>query len=204
MFPGFFAADLLRSIAYRTFRISPSFPQSNGVLVISRHGSRAWTRPNQLHRLIKQWATSHHLRFIRSDLEGYDLAAQVRQFAEAGIVVAAHGAALTNVIFMRPRTVLVECFPAFFYELAFETLASLARVHYIAVSNFQTAGFPWKINRVERLYQRGEFYANRRMYIDSNVMPNPTQLWDALDRAYAYLWRVNWIWMDNDRWSGVE
>ena len=172
--------------------------------MISRIGSRSWSRPNALSRRISQWAREHQLSFQRSDLYGYDLEKQVLLFASVDIVFAVHGAALTNAMFMRPQTVLIECFPPYYYEMTFETLATLARVYYISLTSFQKNGIRWNVNEIERLYKKGSFYANRRKYIDHNVMPKDDQIIDVLDRAYAYLWRTHTIFEKNDQWSGME
>ena len=172
--------------------------------MINRIGSRAWNQPFTLSRRISQWAKEHKLSFQRSDLCGYGLQEQVQLFASADIVVAVHGAALTNIMFMRPKTVLIECFPPFYYEMTFETLATLARVYYIPVFSFQIKGVRWNVKEIERMYQKGSFYAHRRKYIDHNVTPKDVQIIDALDRAYTYIWRSHTIFEKNDQWSGMD
>ena len=85
-----------------------------------------------------------------------------------------------------------------------ETLATLARVHYISISSYQKKGFRWNLNEIERMYQKGTFYAYRRKYIDQNVMPKDSQIIDALNQAYEYLWRTHTIFEKNDLWSGMD
>ncbi len=45
-----------------------------------------------------------------------DLATQASIMANTAVLVSAHGAALTNVIFMRPNTSMLEIFPPKFFE----------------------------------------------------------------------------------------
>jgi len=49
---------------------------------------------------------------------------QVRQFAEAEIVVGAHGAGLTNIVFCSPDTTVVEMFPPDYVNVCYWKLAS--------------------------------------------------------------------------------
>ena len=62
---------------------------------------------------------------------------QVALFAGSGIVVAAHGAALTNLIFMPVRSVVIEIFPFLFAPLIFRRIADAARIgHYPLYSRY--------------------------------------------------------------------
>ena len=55
------------------------------------------------------------------------------------LVLSPHGAAMTNILFMRPYTVIVEVAPPYFMELLFCNLAHHARVRHILVHNFYRA-----------------------------------------------------------------
>ena len=114
---------------YHRFHISS--PPSFSALVLHRSGSRAWKSQNQIIQLVRRIAIRFNATVNHSDLFGYDLPKQVALFSQSDVVIAAHGAALTNVMFMRPHTAVVECFPPYFYELTFETICGLEQVLYI-------------------------------------------------------------------------
>ena len=60
------------------------------------------------------------------------LSDQARLFAEAELVVCGHGAALTNVVFMRPGTAIVEIFNRDYGIPTFWSLAGMRHVRYCA------------------------------------------------------------------------
>ena len=55
---------------------------------------------------------------------------QVRTFAEASIVVGAHGAGLTNIMFCRPQTMLLELLPDLYIQWMMRRLASIVPLRY--------------------------------------------------------------------------
>lgn len=57
-------------------------------------------------------------------LEGMGISDQVQLFAEAELVIAPHGAALTNILFCGPRTDIVEIFPPGYVNPCYWNLAS--------------------------------------------------------------------------------
>lgn len=63
------------------------------------------------------------LGFVAVALEGRDLDAQRRLFHEADVIVAPHGAALTNLAWARPGTAVVELVPARRPNFAFHRIA---------------------------------------------------------------------------------
>jgi hypothetical protein len=84
-------------------------------------------------------------KVVPSDLS---LSAQADLFSQAEMLVGPHGAALTNVLFMAPGSVVVELAPRPWHPLFF-TLASACGVHYIA------AGSQWDFYPVGR-HRRAE------------------------------------------------
>jgi capsular polysaccharide biosynthesis protein len=64
------------------------------------------------------------LGFETVDPGALTVAEQVRLFAEAEIVVGAHGAALTNLVFCPERTAVIELFPPDYVNVCFWALAS--------------------------------------------------------------------------------
>mmetsp|Transcript_131803 Transcript_131803/g.381188 ORF Transcript_131803/g.381188 Transcript_131803/m.381188 type:complete len:359 (-) Transcript_131803:219-1295(-) len=62
--------------------------------------------------------------------EDVSLADQASWFAQQDIVVMAHGAATTNLMFMRPDTQILELFPRNFFTERFQILAAQCGVHH--------------------------------------------------------------------------
>ena len=59
---------------------------------------------------------------------------QVKLMAHSAVVIAAHGAALINIAWMRPNSTLIELFPFNFeYHTYFGSLARRVNVHYVAL-----------------------------------------------------------------------
>jgi len=72
--------------------------------------------------------------FTKFDPAGLTVAEQVRTFAEASVIVAAHGAALTNVAFCSPATDVVELFAPDYVNPCYWALARRVpgvRYHYV-------------------------------------------------------------------------
>ena len=63
-------------------------------------------------------------------LEHLDGVALIHQFAQLDVLVAVHGAGITNVIFMMPNSFLVELFPPFWQYGCYRRLASNVGVLY--------------------------------------------------------------------------
>ena len=67
-----------------------------------------------------------------ADLEGLSFAEQVSIMVGSAVVVAAHGAALTNIVWMRPKTTVVEVSPHNFdYSSYFGSLAAEVGLRYV-------------------------------------------------------------------------
>ena len=63
-------------------------------------------------------------------LERLDGMALIRQFAQLDVLVAVHGAGITNIIFMMPNSFVVELFPPFWQYGCYRRLASNVGVLY--------------------------------------------------------------------------
>lgn len=98
----------------------------------SRHGGAAGVR-QELQRVFPG-----HVIKIFSDLDDEMMtciACQVQLFSKADIVVAMHGAGLTNTIYMKPGGLVVECVPNFDSRMApivgiFPRLSAIAGLHH--------------------------------------------------------------------------
>lgn len=97
-------ADHLRSIVLET---TPPDPSSSGLLYVSRNESK-------MRRLLNEEAILPALRDLGFDIirpGEMPLAAQIEKFRNARVVLAPHGAGLTNILFCRPGATLIEIFP---------------------------------------------------------------------------------------------
>lgn len=69
-----------------------------------------------------------HIEYRVLDQE--NAVSQMRLFSELDIVVAAHGAGLTNIIFMTPNSYLFELFPPFWQFACYKRLAFNMDIQY--------------------------------------------------------------------------
>lgn len=138
-----------------------------------------------------------------SDLSHMNYSQQVQLYSSMDIVLGGHGSAMTNVIFMFPHSVLIECNPPYFYEMCFANIAWISRVHYISVTNYNPEFIPSELKRAEKLYSKGDFFRKRRDYAKYNIYPNPLQVISAIDDAIEYVSHWRFSFMTNTEWSDV-
>lgn len=76
------------------------------------------------------WAVLAKLGFVRLDTDAMPLGEQIAAFENASHVVAPHGAALTNLLFCRPGTHVLELFPKFGGSASYYALAAGTDLNY--------------------------------------------------------------------------
>lgn len=77
---------------------------------------------------------------------------QVQSMQEADIIIGAHGAGLSNIIFARMQTPLIEIFPQFYYMSTFDKLAEVFDITYSSlVAEPDTASFLQCLNHFLKL-----------------------------------------------------
>lgn len=101
------AIDWLRAAAARAALAEPEAPALPRRILVSRSG--AARRRVRNGRAVARICARHG--FTELQVETLPLVQQWRLFAEAEAVVAPHGAALANILFMRPGALLVELVP---------------------------------------------------------------------------------------------
>lgn len=95
-------------------------------LYISRQGaSRRRLRNEDV--IIAQLQTAG---FTAVSLEGRSFVEQIGLMSAARIVVAPHGAGLTNLVFCPPQTTVIELFPDSYHEYSYETLCYVLAFNY--------------------------------------------------------------------------
>jgi capsular polysaccharide biosynthesis protein len=121
-FPSPFLVDWLRS-KLRSSAGMDSAPTARRRLLVSRRGVRRLANEEELLRALEP------LGFELLAPEQLTLTDQVRAFAEAEMIVGAHGAGLTNMVFSEPLSVL-ELFPPEHVTWHYYTLARAASHEY--------------------------------------------------------------------------
>jgi hypothetical protein len=107
----------------------PADPRRQRRLFVSRG-------ENAIRRMLGEdevWRRLERLGFERFVPEAGDHRAQVERFGDAELIVAVHGAALTNLIFAQPGASLVEIFPANFVKSTFLWLSRRMGLRYVPV-----------------------------------------------------------------------
>ena len=88
----------------------------------------AWKR-----KVLNEDAVLEALRpfgFEPVELRGQSVVEQAKLISEAGIIVAPHGAALTNLAFCAPGTTVIECFPDQFVQSLYFSLSGVCGLDY--------------------------------------------------------------------------
>ena len=117
------------------------------------------------------------------------LACQVHIFSDADILLTVHGAAETNMLFMRPRTVLIEAFPPYFAEGTYMNMAGFLRVQYLSVTTYNATYFPRGLKKTygEGVYADGIAFQKRRKFLRNVIDPNNQTVLNAVEDAVEYL-----------------
>ena len=139
----------------------------------------------------------------RIEMFGMTYADQVKEFYTDDIILGGHGSAMANVFFMRPRSVLIECNPPYFYEMCFANIAFISRIHYISVTNYNATKTDFTFKKVNRLYQKGTFFRYRRQFARYNIYPSVLSVVSAVSDAVDFVEYSRCTFIDNDVWSRV-
>ncbi len=75
-------------------------------------------------------------------MDGKTISQQAELFAQAEVVVAPHGAALTNLLFINPGSIVIELMPYGYSNNCFYTLASHANVDYFCLEGERNVHLP--------------------------------------------------------------
>lgn len=127
-FPTKWGYDFLRKVFIKETRLITSDKKR---IFISRRWSRKITNEDQVMKLLTKYG------FIKVDLESLSVDEQVRLFSSAEVVIAAHGAALTNLTFCQPGTRVLEIFtPTYIIP------------HYWAISSFGNLKYDYLIGQL--------------------------------------------------------
>lgn len=136
------AVDMVRAAAYKRAGVKPvmkTVSSKLNLVQVSRVTKRMILNERQLLAALQEkyndtvWFErgSHPQMIIQfTVLERESAADQVKRFLVVDILVAAHGAGLTNTIFMLPNSYLIELMPPYWYLACYRRLAEDASIGY--------------------------------------------------------------------------
>lgn len=101
---------------------------ASGRLFINRRDSRLPVNAVDFKRVLHRFGFEEHF------LEDYSLPQQIELFTQAEAVVAMHGAGLTNLMFCKPGTFVLELMPAGRRQPCYPILSSLGGLHHHLVT----------------------------------------------------------------------
>jgi hypothetical protein len=108
------------------------------IALLVRRGSRFIANSGALEAAIRARFGGEDIRLL--SFEGLDFAEQVRSLHDVRLLVAPHGAGLTNLVFLPPGAALVEVFPLYWHpDLYFDSLAASCGVWHRAYQNEDSA-----------------------------------------------------------------
>lgn len=125
--------DLLRKIAYKG--ISSNYHK---VLINQRKGN--YRQIINIQDLIDGIYKELHVAPIVFAFENMNVTEQIRTMYSAKILVSMHGAGLSNIIFMRPKSILIEILPPNFNPGFYEIIAKQAGLLYGVCNNTEISG----------------------------------------------------------------
>lgn len=102
------------------------------------------------------WLTSHIIH-----IELLSFREQVEIMSQTDILIAPHGAALTNLIFLRPHSAVIEVFTAPWYEIGYQATSFMFDLHYQAIAHtdvdvLSSCSFPSECTETPLMVQRRE------------------------------------------------
>lgn len=120
--------DMLRAAAFHYANVRPQRERERlHVMAVQRKGKR---RIVNFDALVAALRDMEEIATREVMLEEWTPLEQVRLFADADVVVSPHGAGLTNVLFLLPRSGVVELFPPNFVFFCYRRMCESVDVHY--------------------------------------------------------------------------
>lgn len=150
LFSGVAEAQLFRRLAWARCDLPiPRYIHSNRVasaprvLVSSRRRSRRLHNPDDVMHALNATGV-YQARLV--NMEDYTFCEQVALMRDADIVVMPHGAGLTNIVFARFGTPVIEVFPFYMYRQTYRFLAGTIGAEYFPLVTTQEGKVPWEAN----------------------------------------------------------
>lgn len=127
---------LVKKTVYRHFEIEEiiGFPEKLNVLYIAREGrTRQILNENEL--LSEFQRDEHKIEITKRYFGNLGFVDQVKLMSDTDIVFGIHGAAFINILFMRPKSGLLEFFSPIFHVGYYEAIALKSNTIYDCVKN---------------------------------------------------------------------
>ena len=127
--------DMLRAAAYRRAGVYPTMKSSADkltMLQVRRVNKRRVLNEEELYQVLQQ-RFSDKVDIESKVLENESAVDQVKHFMSLDVLVAAHGAGLTNTIFMLPNSYLVELMPPYWYLACYRRLSENVNIGYVLI-----------------------------------------------------------------------
>jgi len=112
--------------------------------------------------------------------ENLSLKDQLEVLQKTSVLVGTHGSGLSNVIFLKDASALIEIFPYQFERMSFQQLAQVARVSY----------FSWQNKQKEKATFHPQFLESMSQTERENVMQDPKSIFRS--------WSANLYWINQD------
>ena len=159
-------------LEYIHAHLSPAHAPQDVIILIERTGTRGLVQHELVTSFLEGVASKHDLEVIVfSDAILPDLDATLRMFHRAALVVAPHGAGLTNLIYSRAPTVVLELLcPDFSSTFSYMSLArNLGHVYYGMRSSLR--GYNDSVECLNIWVDMAAFEDAVNFYINSFILP---------------------------------
>lgn len=170
-------AQLQKAVLGSSFRAGPSslvpLLQTMNILILDRKGStRDWVFATNAKDLFElKLGGDATVNYIET-FSGLTLQKQAKAMHSADIIVSPHGAQLSNLVYIRPCTVVIELFPRNYYLQFYQALV-------VSANGVSYDGYPVGVNKVEetRTMLAGDKRAETR---DVRILTSPVSILEAL------------------------
>lgn len=157
---------LVKKTVYKQYAIDVMVrkPAKLKVLYIAREGK---TRQilNEQELLENLQTVSDQIEIEKKYFGGLSFTEQVELMSETDIVFGVHGAAFINILFMRPKSGLMEFFSPIFYVAYYESIATKSHIIYSKVKNNKIE----RVKKEEKKKNRDPRNANLFINVQSTV-----------------------------------
>ena len=178
------AGDMLRAAAYKRARFNPVMKKEGErlqVLLLNRDKKRVILNFSVLLRALKTNSTTS-FSFIAKNITSESAVAQVQLFAKTDILIAAHGAGITNAMYMLSGSHIVEIFPPFWYFGCYRKLVDNLRLSYSKVISHGERGPECKTDP-KSMKCLIDGTRDRNFYVDVTAVKH------ALKEGYSLVWK---------------
>ncbi len=125
----------VRTAAYKANRITGCAPMRKRATLSFICRPPPYRQLVNLDDLLKVLTKRRKVKVQREYLEQLSFGGQVRLFSQTDVAVGIHGAGFANIVFMMPKSCLVEFFNPFFRADYYRNMAKKALLYYLFIEN---------------------------------------------------------------------